>query len=56
MVANKCEKEETKESGIEFDLEKLRLGEPVYTSAIDGSGLQDLIKRIEDVIPKEYFK
>jgi predicted GTPase len=38
LVANKCENEEVHETDIDAQLKRLGLGNPIYVSAVDGTG------------------
>lgn len=38
LVANKCENDRTFDTDISTQLKKLGLGDPVYVSAVDGTG------------------
>ena len=45
-MANKAENSDKIDDELEYTLRNLRLGDPVFTSATDGTGIQDLILAI----------
>lgn len=51
LVANKSEYEN--DGDIYFDIYKLGFGEPIFVSAEQGDGFQDLLQVIEEMIPDE---
>lgn len=51
LVANKCEYEY--DGDIYRDIYKLGFGEPIFVSAEQGDGLQDLLIRIDSCIPEK---
>ncbi|CAD8125524.1 unnamed protein product [Paramecium sonneborni] len=52
LVANKCENDAIFETDIDSQLKRMGLGNPIYVSAVDGTGFQDLLTKISENIPK----
>lgn len=52
LLVNKSEAGDKRTNAIKNDLYKLGLGEPVYISAMHGTGLEDLYVRLYDLAPQ----
>ncbi|CAD8201773.1 unnamed protein product [Paramecium pentaurelia] len=56
LVANKCENDVIFETDIDSQLKRMGLGNPIYVSAVDGTGFQDLLTKISENIPQAAFE